>query len=649
MVNATFGGGTQGEGRYLIDKNPAKTITTGQLVSAGANVFTTANFTGTNFPVSVFLQLTAAATSQAKDIAPGTVTLPIATSGVPAGFAVNTNQLPGNSGVACVADTDDSRFPNFEMVNYTVVDASHITLTLNKVHGVGAVIAAGGLCGYGLEQTVDTTGAIRQVFPVVGAISATSLYYASASTPVVGFDGNASTSGFLNVSGQITSLVRSGNVVTATLSSNLPFDLSGLTMAVSGAADPSYNGSFQMTSAGGSFLTYPNVGPNNTSSGGTISFVTGGYVLYPMAEVLGVYDAATRQVDGLLKLGANTVAWAPGDAVEEPHFYQDLTAADTELITQYMPRPIQLSSAGKQYAGQVGPGMRGWQIQNTVPASNYLGAGGTHQLPDDAYVASGPWSTDFEVDAGTLSLIRSHCNIHGCNRWDSGYSLFALDSATGEDFLFYEPNASTAIWNLAGQLFTFAPSGFTANNVNTTALATTTFTAGYQGAVQLAPVGTTGYSNFTLDGNNNNGSRLGFVGGGAGDPSLYIDVPSGGQFDFRVNNVHNITLTADAGGTVETNVLQTQQVTGTGTAPTVAAGSAAGSGASATVSGTSLSGVLSVTTGASPVSGNTLASIGWTLPSTTPPRGCSLMPRNAAASAATGTVFTGARTLAGGR
>jgi hypothetical protein len=155
------------------------------------------------------------------------------------------------------------------------------------------------------------------------------------------------------------------------------------------------------------------------------------------------------------------VTWAPGDAVEEPHFYQDLTAADTEFITQYMPRPVQLSSAGKQYAGQVGPGMRGWQIQNAVPASNYLGAGGTHQLPDDAYVAAGPWSTDFEVDAGTVSLIRAHCNIHGCNHWNSGYSLFALDSAIGQDFLFYEPNVSTAIWNLAGQQYTFSPTNLT--------------------------------------------------------------------------------------------------------------------------------------------------------------------------------------------
>ena len=139
-------------------------------------------------------------------------------------------------------------------------------------------------------------------------------------------------------------------------------------------------------------LTYSNTGPDSTSTGGTVSLLTGGYVLYPMAEVLSVYDASTKQVDGQLTLAANTVAWAPGDAVEVPHYYQQLTAADTEWVTQYVPRPIQYSSAGKLYMGQVGPGMRGWQVQNGVPASNYVGAGGTHELPDDAYVVAGPWS-----------------------------------------------------------------------------------------------------------------------------------------------------------------------------------------------------------------------------------------------------------------
>jgi hypothetical protein len=516
MVNATFSGGTQGEGRFLIDTNPAKTITTGQIVSAGGSILTTVNFTGTNFPASVFLQTTAAATSQPKILAPGTVTLPIATSNVPAGFASNTNQLPANSGVACIADTNDSRFPNFETANYTVVDASHITLTLNKVHGTGAVIAVGGMCGYGIEQTVDNVGAVRQVFPIVGTASPTSLYYAAASTPVLGSTNLASTSGFQNISVQISSLQRKGNVVTATLAGNLPVDVNGLTMTVSGVADASYNGSFQMTSQNANVVTYTVTGADSTSSGGTLTFLNGSYVLYPMAEVLSVYDASAKQIDGQFTLAANTVAWAPGDALEEPHYYQQLTAADTELITQYVPRPIQYSSAGKLYQGEVGPGMRGWQVQNGVPASNYLGAGGTHQLPDDGYVVAGPWTRDLELDAGTESLIRAHCNIHGCNRWNSGYSLFLLDSATGMDSLYYAPNLSTAIWTLGGQGYIFSPSGFTATNVKASTVATTTMTAG-------------GSNQFTVDaGGNVAGSTLNLAGGNSGS-GYDLNVTDSGQ------------------------------------------------------------------------------------------------------------------------
>ena len=498
-VIATVKAGTQGEGRFLIDKNPADTISTGQLVSGGWTVLALANFTGTNFPVSVFMQTAAAATSQPKNIAPGTVTLPMVTSGAPAGFAITTSQLPSQSGVACIADTNDGRFPNFETVNYTVVDASHITFTFNKVHASGAVIAVGGLCGYGIEQKVDTVGAVRQVFPVIGSPNATTLYYAAANTPVLGYGGGASTSGFQNILLQAASIARKSNVVTVTLAGNMPVDVNGLTMTVSGVADASYNGSFQVTSITQNQLTYSNTGADSTSTGGTVSLLTGGYVLYPMAEILSVYNTSTKQVDGQLTLAANTVAWAAGDAVEIPHYYQQLTSADIEFVTQFVPRPIQYNSAGKYYQGQVGPGMRGWQIQNSVPASNYVGGGGTRELPDDAYVVSGPWKNDFEVDAGTNSLIYAHCNLHGCNRWDSAYNLFELDSATGQDSLFYSPQVSAAIWTLGGQQFTFAPSGFSANNVTASTLA----------------VGQS--RQFTVDGSGNVvGSTLNLTGGATG-------------------------------------------------------------------------------------------------------------------------------------
>jgi hypothetical protein len=356
-VATTSGAGTQGEGRYLIDKNPSKVITAGTVTGGtGQNVGGPANgasFSGTNFPVSVFLATAQVIPSQANNVAPGTVTVPIATSGVTSGFATNTTAIPSPSGVACVADQPNGFNPhNYEMAKYTVVDGTHLTMTLNKVHRAGATIAFGGLCGYGLEQTVDTVGQIRQVFPVIGSYSPTGLYYGGALVAIVGLQGN--TSAFLNVTMQIASVVRSNNVVTVTTAGSLPVDVNGLTMTVAGVTDQSYNGTFTVTTTGTNTLTYAQTGANSTSTGGSVSKVTGGFVLYPMAEVLGVFDTATKSVDGQLTLAANTVSWSANDPLEEPHYYQQAIAGDVEFVGQTTPRPSVSQTAGVQYQLNVG-------------------------------------------------------------------------------------------------------------------------------------------------------------------------------------------------------------------------------------------------------------------------------------------------------
>jgi hypothetical protein len=489
-VTATLNAGTQGDGRYLINRNPAKTITTGQIVGGAFPIpgaylpFGQANFTGTSFPVSVFMATAQAATSQPLNMAPGTVTLPIQASGVPTGYVTNTAALPSTSGVACVADGGGgaSDTPNYEMATYSVVDGTHITLNLNKVHELGATIAVGGLCGYGIEQTIDTKNGIRQLYPVMGSLSATSLYYAESGMAFIGSHAAGSTSAYLNMSFPVASIARTGNVTTVTTAGNPIYDLNGLSMTVSGVADSSYNGSFQVSMTGPNTFTYPNSGADSTSSGGMIGYLTGSYVLYPMAEVLSVYDPANKQVDGAFTLGANTAAWAAGDAVEEPHYYKQLTYGDTEFITQYVPRPAQFVASGKTYLGLMGVGARGWQVNNATPVTEYFGAGGSYNVPDDAYTVVGPWANDFEVDAGANAVTRVHCNLYTCNRWDSTYKLFDLDSIGGEDYLYYSPQASTATWQLRGQTFAFGPQGFSAATINVGTLNATTIMGGVSGA-----------------------------------------------------------------------------------------------------------------------------------------------------------------------
>lgn len=476
MVAVTSAPGTQGEGRYLIDKNPAKVITAGQLTGGEVNGTgapgATATFTGTNFPVSVFFATADIIRSQADDMAPGTVTVPIATSGVTAGFATNTASAPATSGVACIADTIQSSLPhNYEMANYTVIDATHLQLSLNKPHRSGATIAIGGLCGYGLEQTIDTSAGIRQVFPVIGSYSSSGLYYGGHLTSIVGR--NSTTSAYLNVNAQIASITRSNGVVTLTTTANFP-DVNGLTMTISGVTDSSYNGSFAVTTTGPNTLTYANAGADGTSSGGTLTYLTGGYALYPMAEVLGVFDPAAKSVDGLMTLGANTVAWAANDPVEEPHYYQEKVAADTTFVTQVTPRPALSVSAGMQYQANVGPGLRGWMVSNIVPASSYLGNGGTHSLPFAALATSGPWQTTLDAQAGDENVFAVHCNSHGCNRWSSGYNLFLLDSSAGKDTIKFQPQTSALTINLRGAGYSFTPQALNAGTVNATTLNATT-------------------------------------------------------------------------------------------------------------------------------------------------------------------------------
>ena len=493
-VAVTAAPGTQGEGRYLIDKNPAKEITAGVLTGGTGQVTigpgAGATFSGTNFPVSVFLATAQVIPSQVNNVAPGTVTVPIATSGVTAGFATNTSAVPHPSGVACVTDQPNSSNPhNYEMANYTVVDGTHLQMTLNKVHRAGATIAFGGLCGYGLEQTVDTVGAIRQVFPVIGSYSPTGLYYGGAATPIIGLQGN--TSSFANVALQVASIARNNNVVTVTTAGNMPVDVNGLTMNVSGVADQSYNGSFAVTSTGPNTLTYAQSGANSTSSGGTVTKLTGGYVLYPMAEVLSVFDAATKSVDGQMTLAANTVPWGAGDAVEEPHYYQQAVAADISYVGQTTPRSGIAATAGVQYEYNAGPGLSGWTIYNAVPAGNYFGNGGTHSAPHAAYEAAGIWQRSMEMQAGEESVFSVHCNSHGCGRWNSGYNVFELDSNAGVDTVSYQPTTSTLGMSLRGTAYQFSPQAFSAQTINVGTLNATTLN-GAVNAAQLPLFGASG-------------------------------------------------------------------------------------------------------------------------------------------------------------
>lgn len=495
-TSALASSGTQGDGRYLINKAVAKTLSSGQIIGQGSHPqHPSALFSGTAFPVSTFFTTAAAANSQSGDIAPGTVTLPIVTAGVSVGYSTNTASAPAASGIACVANSlATAGGDGFETAPYTVVDGSHIQLTLNKPKYAGATIAMGGLCGYGVEQTADTIGQIRQVFPVIGSLSATQLLYSGLVSANLGVKQGASA--FANFSYAITSLQRSGNVVTATLSSNVTADLNGLTVTVAGAADASFNGSFVMTSTAANQFTYTQTGPNASTTGGSVAYQNGSYVLYPMAEVLSVLNTTTNTVDGTFVLSPNLVAWAAGDPVEEPHFYTLREGSDIAQVTQYMPRGSTEQQAGIQFNGTVGTGISGWMVNNNGSASQYYGNGGTHAPPAAALLVKGTWNNALDMQAGETSTFNVRCNSHGCTKWNSIYNLFSLQSSAGVDTVTYSPSTSTMTYTLRGTPYSLSPTGLTAGTINATTLNVTringmqTATSADVGGVTLGPAAT---------------------------------------------------------------------------------------------------------------------------------------------------------------
>ncbi len=551
--------GTQGDGRFLIDTNPAKVLTAGMLVGRGAGgPNASAAFSGSGFPVSTFFTIAQAIPSQANDVAPGAVTVAIATTGVPTGFATNTAAAQAQSGVACLADptVPVNGIEEFEMANYTVVDGTHLQLTLNKAHAANATVAIGGLCGYGLEQTVDTVSGIRQVFPVIGSYSATGLYYAGGATPIVGSMG--STSGFENISLQITSVARTNNTVTLTTAGNFPVDVNGLTLTVAGVADASYNGSFAVTTISGNTLTYAQSGPNSTSTSGTLTYLTGSYALYPMAEVLSVMNPSNKRVDGTMTLAPNNVAWAANDTVEQPHYYQQKIGPDVEFVGQTVPRPSSFQSAGVQYEGNNGPGLQGWTVSNAVPASAYYGNGGTHAAPDMAYQAIGVWQRMMVAQAGEQSVFTIHCNSHGCGKWNSGYNLFELDSSVATDTIAFQPTTSSLTLNLRGQTYGFSPQGFSANTINAATVNATTL----NGAVSAAQLPV-----FQASGSNHSQGAVPDPGATAGTTRYLREdgtwaVPAGGTAGSSSVDA-NLAAALLAGATADYNFLQ-----GTGSALT---------------------------------------------------------------------------------
>jgi hypothetical protein len=89
------------------------------------------------------------------------------------------------------------------------------------------------------------------------------------------------------------------------------------------------------------------------------------------------------------------------------------------------------------------------------------------------------------------------CNSHGCNRWNSAYNLFALQSnGSRYDTVNYTPSTSTMTFNMNGALYTMSPTSLSAGTINATTLNVTRIngmqaaTSGSIGGVTLGSAAT---------------------------------------------------------------------------------------------------------------------------------------------------------------
>ncbi len=59
--------------------------------------------------------------------------------------------------------------------------------------------------------------------------------------------------------------------------------------------------------------------------------------------------------------------------------------------------------------------------------------GGTHSAPSVGASVMGIWRHSLEMEAGEDAAMEVHCNSHGCDKWNSAYDLFQLDTSVGVD------------------------------------------------------------------------------------------------------------------------------------------------------------------------------------------------------------------------
>ena len=348
------GEGDQGEGRMAIDLSQASAggcagcsvkagtgagnMIVGQIIGGNSNIPTQLVAMPGTFSPSTGIALTKSAIIASPGAGqPGVVSI---------GISVASGTF--SSGVACISD-----YQAFEQVNLTAASATSVTASFRKPHVAGALLTQNGTCGWGLAMAADTQvvygTTIRTLLPLLGSPDDTHTYINTfLGSGVMGL-GSASVYNSLS-SGVAATYSSASNLVTVTGNFGFAYpgvtatgdfgNVNGTSLTVSGASDASYNGTFTVTVTSNTSFTYtPASAPANASvSGLTVVECNCSFTMYPRAEVLSVYNQGSKAVDGTLTLEPNSVAWASGDMIEEPHWHQPAVNDTHDVVITYTPQ-----------------------------------------------------------------------------------------------------------------------------------------------------------------------------------------------------------------------------------------------------------------------------------------------------------------------
>ena len=289
----------------------------------------------------------------------------------------------------------------------------------------------GGVCGQymSLDRNLARDG-FRTSYEIVGATDSSHLAY------IWNAKGNTKQNVLRVYQAPVLlkDLLRSNGVVTASFTyANQPYIFNhAANVVISDARNPSFNGTVHLPAYDDDLnlkLRWPQSGPDGTSLSAAIDLPSSyyGFHLYPGAEVL------APQVAGGVPLEPNSVDWAPGDVIENPHnpsfaMYGRLTGLTQNTL-----------SSGYNSDGQVW-GFQGSGIsanyfpsswRNNNPCSLYTGCGGTLEAIQ-WNTFWGPYRGLIDVASAPLNqgiLFNVGCDSRGCDHMPP-YRLFQLQNGS---------------------------------------------------------------------------------------------------------------------------------------------------------------------------------------------------------------------------